>query len=189
MCIKTLKFETFFFSRRPGASRLNNIIDVTGASLYHGFLPALVRNCISSLTNQVDCGQRAFKKMKLQDSISESDDFNRSGESERSANFNDSVIDTEMEFIPQQMVATSGLDSKYPVSLTTALFSFLYHLASYQSGGEALVSCGMMESLLQVINWQGFELDHINVCIILLLVHSPFYVLIFCYSLLLELYG
>ena len=36
--------------------------------------------------------------------------------------------------------------------LATALFSFLYHLASYEAGGEALVSCGMMESLLKVIN-------------------------------------
>lgn len=147
------------FSRRPAASRLNNIIDVTGASLYHGFLPALVRNCISSLTNQVDCGQSAFKKMKLQDSTSESDDFNNGDTS----NLEDSVVDESMEFTPQRLVASSVVDSKYPVSLTTALFSFLYHLASYQSGGEALVSCGMMESLLQVINWQGFELDHINV--------------------------
>ncbi|XP_028140389.1 E3 ubiquitin-protein ligase HUWE1 isoform X3 [Diabrotica virgifera virgifera] len=99
-------------NRRPG-TRLNNIIDVTGASQYHGFLPVLVRNCISSLTDQFD------------------------------------LQGTEKY-------------SQFPVSLTTALFSFLYHLASYESGGEALVSCGMMESLLQVINWQGFALDHIT---------------------------
>uniref|UniRef100_A0A1B6ILU9 DUF908 domain-containing protein n=1 Tax=Homalodisca liturata TaxID=320908 RepID=A0A1B6ILU9_9HEMI len=35
--------------KKPG-SRLNMIIDVTGAALYHGFLPQLVRSCISSLT-------------------------------------------------------------------------------------------------------------------------------------------
>lgn len=98
--------------------------------------------------------------MKLQDSTSETDDFNN-----EESNPNDSEIDSNMEFTTQRVVTPSVVDSKYPVSLTTALFSFLYHLASYQSGGEALVSCGMMESLLQVINWQGFELDHINVSI------------------------
>lgn len=38
----------------------------------------------------------------------------------------------------------------YPHQFATALFSFLYHLASYDAGGEALVSCGMMEALLKV---------------------------------------
>ena len=51
----------------------------------------------------------------------------------------------------------------FPLPLATALFSFLYHLASYEAGGEALVSCGMMESLLRVINWPGTELEHITV--------------------------
>jgi E3 ubiquitin-protein ligase HUWE1 len=54
----------------------------------------------------------------------------------------------------------------FPLPLATALFSFLYHLASYEAGGEALVSCGMMESLLRVINWPGTELEHITVSII-----------------------
>ncbi|CAB4069673.1 HUWE1 [Lepeophtheirus salmonis] len=36
-----------------------------------------------------------------------------------------------------------------------------YH-ASYEAGGEALVSCGMMESLLKVIQWPSTELDHIT---------------------------
>lgn len=62
--------------------------------------------------------------------------------------------------VPQQ---TLDLNAKFPLSLATALFSFLYHLASYEAGGEALVSCGMMESLLQVINWHGIELEHITV--------------------------
>lgn len=39
----------------------------------------------------------------------------------------------------------------YPHQFATALFSFLYHLASYDAGGEALVSCGMMEALLKVL--------------------------------------
>jgi len=85
------------------------IIDVTGASSYHGFLPVLVRTCITTLTSPQPDGQ------------------------------------------------------SFPLPLATALFSFLYHLASYEAGGEALVSCGMMESLLKVINWPGSELEHITV--------------------------
>ncbi|XP_023930490.1 E3 ubiquitin-protein ligase HUWE1 [Lingula anatina] len=86
--------------------KLNAIIDVTGASSYHGFLPALVRNCIQHM------------------------------------------IDPQLD--------------PYPQPFATALFSFLYHLASYESGGEALVSCGMMESLLKVINWYGDGQEHIT---------------------------
>lgn len=96
------------FPKKPG-SRLNMIIDVTGASSYHGFLPVLVRTCITTLTSPQPDGQ------------------------------------------------------PFPLALATALFSFLYHLASYEAGGEALVSCGMMESLLKVINWPGSELEHITV--------------------------
>ncbi|XP_018052863.1 PREDICTED: E3 ubiquitin-protein ligase HUWE1 isoform X6 [Atta colombica] len=95
------------FPKKPG-SRLNMIIDVTGASSYHGFLPVLVRTCITTLTSPQPDGQ------------------------------------------------------SFPLPLATALFSFLYHLASYEAGGEALVSCGMMESLLKVINWPGSELEHIT---------------------------
>ena len=36
--------------RNPNFPKLTTIIDVTGASSYHGFLPALVRNCIATLT-------------------------------------------------------------------------------------------------------------------------------------------
>ncbi|XP_060587198.1 E3 ubiquitin-protein ligase HUWE1-like isoform X3 [Ruditapes philippinarum] len=50
----------------------------------------------------------------------------------------------------------------FPQPYATALFSFLYHLASYENGVEALVSCGMMESLLKVINWYGEGHDHIT---------------------------
>ena len=52
--------------------------------------------------------------------------------------------------------------NNFPQPLATALFSFLYHLASFEAGGEALVSCGMMESLLKVIQWPSTELDHIT---------------------------
>ena len=37
--------------RNPNYPKLNTIIDVTGASSYHGFLPVMVRNCIASLTS------------------------------------------------------------------------------------------------------------------------------------------
>ena len=101
-----------------------------GAASYHGFLPVLVRNCITALTARKKDAQ------------------------------------------------------PFPQPLATALFSFLYHLASYDAGGTALVSCGMVESLLkvnlarnkkkhqiffcnasfhfQVIQWPSTELDHIT---------------------------
>ena len=58
--------------------------------------------------------------------------------------------------------AATSAKQPFPQPLATALFSFLYHLASYEAGGEALVSCGMMESLLKVIQWPSTELDHIT---------------------------
>ncbi|XP_060516281.1 E3 ubiquitin-protein ligase HUWE1 isoform X2 [Cylas formicarius] len=163
------------FPNRRSVSRLNSIIDVTGASQYHGFLPVLVRNCISSLTSQADYGQQAFKKMKLHDESFPT--FEESSNDSVMTNESSSLLETDsnssqstvfnMEFDVEKKVAQPQpqpvlVESRFPVSLTTALFSFLYHLASYDSGGEALVSCGMMESLLQVINWQGYELDHIT---------------------------
>jgi E3 ubiquitin-protein ligase HUWE1 len=132
--------------KKPG-SRLNNIIDVTGASQYHGFLPLLVRNCIITLTNQN--GENQNKKGDTDGSKSEDDVECEDGKMENS----------DVTMSPQQTVDPNA---KFPLSLATALFSFLYHLASYEAGGEALVSCGMMESLLQVINWHGVELEHIT---------------------------
>jgi len=87
-------------------TKLNSIIDITGASSYHGFLPSLVRSCIQAL------------------------------------------IDNNTQ--------------QYTLQFATALFSFLYHLANYESGGEALVSCGMIDSLLKVISWKGTDSDHIT---------------------------
>lgn len=102
--------------RNPNYPKLNTIIDVTGASSYHGFLPVMVRSCIASLTSSGIKGH--------------------------------SSSSTPM--------------APFPQPLATALFSFLYHLASFEAGGEALVSCGMMESLLKVIQWPSTELDHIT---------------------------
>ena len=63
---------------------------------------------------------------------------------------------------PSDSKPTPTEDNLFPLQLATALFSFLYHLASYEPGAESLVSCGMMESLLRVINWSGSELEHIT---------------------------
>lgn len=62
-----------------------------------------------------------------------------------------------------QLTSPQSDGKPFPLPLATALFSFLYHLASYEAGGEALISCGMMESLLKIMNWPGTELEHITV--------------------------
>lgn len=154
-----MSFILFGYSRRPGA-RLNSIIDVTGASQYHGFLPTLVRNCITSLTSTtLEVKQTDTKSTNSLDKSGSSKTLLEPGTSSTEDSDDSSFpATTEIEDEPEQI--------KFPVSLTTALFSFLYHLASYDVGGEALVSCGMMESLLQVINWHGYELDHITVRIV-----------------------
>ena len=91
--------------------RLNIIIDATGSSEYHGFLPTLIRRCIGAMT----------------------------GTSPQNAE----------------------LQIRFPHSLSTALFSFLYHLSSYDNGAEALVNSGMVESLLKVIRLIGDQQDQI----------------------------
>lgn len=53
-------------------------------------------------------------------------------------------------FLTYDFYFLDPLMEPYPHQFATALFSFLYHLASYDAGGEALVSCGMMEALLKV---------------------------------------
>ena len=57
--------------------------------------------------------------------------------------------------------AEQGAPARFPHSLSTALFSFLYHLSSYESGAEALVNSGMVESLLTVIQKIGDQQDQI----------------------------
>lgn len=59
-------------------------------------------------------------------------------------------------------LTTHGLTERYPLILATSLFSLLYHLASYELGGSALVKSGMMQSLLRVISWPGVDLEHIT---------------------------
>ncbi|XP_064399727.1 E3 ubiquitin-protein ligase HUWE1-like isoform X3 [Halichondria panicea] len=48
-------------------------------------------------------------------------------------------------------------EDQFPLTFNTALFSFLYHLATYETSGDALVTSGIMESLLQVLEWKAFE--------------------------------
>jgi hypothetical protein len=40
----------------------------------------------------------------------------------------------------------------FPHHFATSLFSFLYQLATYDTGGDALVKCDIMETLLKVVN-------------------------------------
>jgi E3 ubiquitin-protein ligase HUWE1 len=40
----------------------------------------------------------------------------------------------------------------FPHQFAMSLFLFLYHLATYDTGGDALVKCGIMETLLKVVN-------------------------------------
>ncbi len=54
-------------------------------------------------------------------------------------------------------------NERFPQSLSTALFSFLYHLASYETGGDALVNCGIMQSLIKVVNYYDESQDFIMV--------------------------
>lgn len=120
---------------------------MTGANQYHGFLPVLVRNCIASLTKSTKDSEIAAVAA------------------------DNSPTEDEYPFSDTEFLSDVGISSQigndwkkdFPLPLATALFSFLYHLASYEVGGDALVSCGMMESLLQVINWHGVELEHITV--------------------------
>lgn len=134
-------------------------------------MPVLVRSCISSLTkhnpgNKISAGE----KSGMQSEIAPSDKFDSSSE-EKSESDEELLSDKNVDSNDVTLPLESNLDqnSYFPLPLATALFSFLYHLASYDSGGEALVSCGMMESLLQVINWHGEELEHITVSIIFLI--------------------
>jgi len=46
----------------------------------------------------------------------------------------------------------------------TDVLQWLVRIFPMFTGVEALVSCGMMESLLKVINWYGVGHDHITVC-------------------------
>jgi len=50
-CLRTLT-AMIHLERDP---KLSAIIEATGASTYHGFLPSLVRECIASLTGTTMC--------------------------------------------------------------------------------------------------------------------------------------
>ncbi|OZC09116.1 hypothetical protein X798_03863 [Onchocerca flexuosa] len=48
------------------------------------------------------------------------------------------------------------------VPFCTALFSLLYHLAGFENGGEALVSCSLTETLLAVVSCETLPLELIT---------------------------
>jgi hypothetical protein len=50
----------------------------------------------------------------------------------------------------------------YPLNFSTALFSFIYHLASLDAGAGALLSCGILETLLKVIDFRQQDQSHLT---------------------------
>jgi len=63
-----------------------------------------------------------------------------------------------------ELIVTFFPDSaEFPHNFATALFSFLYHLSSYESGGEALVQSGMMGPLLSVVTNMGDQQEQTTV--------------------------
>lgn len=55
-----------------------------------------------------------------------------------------------------------GKTGKPSVSLATALFSFIYHLASIEPGGETLVGSGLTQTLLSVIGFHELPIECIT---------------------------
>lgn len=55
-----------------------------------------------------------------------------------------------------------GKPGKPSVSLATALFSFIYHLASIEPGGETLVGSGLTQTLLGVIGFHELPIECIT---------------------------
>ncbi|PIC34687.1 hypothetical protein B9Z55_014266 [Caenorhabditis nigoni] len=55
-----------------------------------------------------------------------------------------------------------GKPGKPSVSLATSLFSFIYHLASIEPGGDTLVSSGLTQTLLSVIGYHDLPIECIT---------------------------
>lgn len=55
-----------------------------------------------------------------------------------------------------------GQPCKASVALCTALFSLLYHMSGLDSGGEAIVACGLMQTLISVVSCHSLPIDHIT---------------------------
>uniref|UniRef100_A0A1I7TFV2 HECT-type E3 ubiquitin transferase n=3 Tax=Caenorhabditis tropicalis TaxID=1561998 RepID=A0A1I7TFV2_9PELO len=55
-----------------------------------------------------------------------------------------------------------GKPGKSSVSLATSLFSFIYHLASIEPGGETLVGSGLTQTLLSVIGFHELPIECIT---------------------------
>ncbi|KAF0312883.1 E3 ubiquitin-protein ligase HUWE1 [Amphibalanus amphitrite] len=214
--------------RTPNLPKLNTIIEITGANTFHGFLPQMVRSCISYLTMGVDHPLSSWRVVRscisyLTMGVDHPLSSVSRGRVVRSycISYLTMGVDHPLSSVSRGRVVrscisylTMGVDHPFssvsilgrmvrscisyltmgvdhplssvsilewrvvrscisyltmgvdhPLSssvLTTALFSFLYHLASYETGGEALVHCGMMESLLAVVSWAGRVPDHVT---------------------------
>ncbi len=104
--------------------RLGVIIEVTGAATYHGFLPSLVRDCVAAITS----AGRSLPSPIYTSIISP---FSLSLPS----------LSTLPHSLPPSfpipsspsLTGPDGITPNYPLSFATALFSFLYHLATYEA--------------------------------------------------------
>lgn len=84
--------------------RLGAIIEATGASTYHGFLPSLVRECITSLTGTLNIVCLFV------------------------------CLFGGLVFLLNEVFPYVDANAQtYPQTFATALFSFLYHLATYEA--------------------------------------------------------
>ncbi|MGH0140167.1 UNVERIFIED_CONTAM: hypothetical protein FKN15_070494 [Acipenser sinensis] len=157
--------------------KLSSIIDCTGTASYHGFLPALVIKFLGDEQDQITFVTRAVRVVDLITSLDMA-----AFQSHTALAIFISRLEIllfthirlahgfsnhkkRLQAVQARLHAISILDpltEPYPHQFATALFSFLYHLASYDAGGEALVSCGMMEALLKVIKFLGDEQDQIT---------------------------
>ena len=120
--------------------RLNNIIDATGAANYHGFLPTVARNCVASMTGT---NRHTDKWTSRQTWI---------------------YRQYSVCFPSQLFFFLDSSTDWYPLNFSTALFSFIYHLASLDAGAGALLSCGILETLLKVIDFRQQDQSHLTVC-------------------------
>ncbi|OQR79954.1 E3 ubiquitin-protein ligase HUWE1-like [Tropilaelaps mercedesae] len=141
-----------------GNPKLAAIIATTGATSYHGFLPTLVRACIDRLTATSSISSISVAGIAA--GTGNTAALCPSGISALPMSGGSGLLDSSGSLSRDSILNGGG--GMPNLAFATALFSFLYHLASYESGCEALVSCGMVQSLLAVIEWPGCEPEHVT---------------------------
>ncbi|XP_049782725.1 E3 ubiquitin-protein ligase HUWE1-like [Schistocerca cancellata] len=150
----------------------NAILENAHTLLYNGFLEELVEVVQLSDPNLTDIRAAALRTLTSITHLDRHPHFTKKPSARLNMIIEVTTANSFHGFLPtfvRSCVSTLLSDPQlnrpkcpFPLPLATALFSFLYHLASYDAGGEALVSSGMMECLLRVIHWHGRELEHIT---------------------------